>query len=448
MEKEFDTLPVRTLVFRLGIPAMAAQFFNILYSIVDRIFVGHMTNGEAAIAGIGVCAPILNSVTAFASLIGIGGASILSISMGKRDHKTAQKTIKTAFYLLICLSILLTVSLLFLARPILFAFGCSETLFPYAKSYFCTYVVGTTAMLLGLGLNQFVLAQGLARQGMISVVIGAAINTLLDPIFIFIFNLGVKGAAIATVLGQIGSMVYVLSVLSGSHVEIKLATPKLDIRNAGQILYVGFLPFLIVLLENLLMIVLNITLRKYGGDALGDDYITCATVVQSFMVLVYSPGYGFTQGCGTLYGYNYGAGNYKRVMDTFRWVLIVCAIYMGMISIFSQTIPTMFVRIFLQDERLIRLASTCIRRYAAGLLGVAVQYAFVDGLTAMGQIKYAMPLSLFRKILYIGAVLLIPLFLPLDIVFWAETICDLGGAAVTLVVFIMIIKPNLKKVCQ
>ena len=181
---------------------------------------------------------------------------------------------------------------------------------------------------------------------------------------------------------------------------------------------------------------------------MGDDYITCATVVQSFMVLVYSPGYGFTQGCGTLYGYNYGAGNYKRVMDTFRWVLIVCAIYMGIISILSQTIPTMFVRIFLKDERLIRLASTCIRRYAAGLLGVAVQYAFVDGLTAMGQIKYAMPLSLFRKILYIGAVLLIPLFLPLDIVFWAETICDLGGAAVTLVVFIMIIKPNLKKVCQ
>ena len=204
----------------------------------------------------------------------------------------------------------------------------------------------------------------------------------------------------------------------------------------------------IVLLENLLMIVLNITLRKYGGDALGDDYITCATVVQSFMVLVYSPGYGFTQGCGTLYGYNYGAGNYKRVMDTFRWVLIVCAIYMGIISILSQTIPTMFVRIFLKDERLIRLASTCIRRYAAGLLGVAVQYAFVDGLTAMGQIKYAMPLSLFRKILYIGAVLLIPLFLPLDIVFWAETLCDFGGAAVTLVVFIMIIKPNLKKVCQ
>ncbi len=444
MEKEFDTLPVRTLVFRLGIPAMAAQFFNILYSIVDRIFVGHMTNGETAIAGIGVCAPILNSVTAFASLIGIGGASILSISMGKRDYKTAQKTIKTAFFLLSCLSILLTICLLVFARPILFAFGCSETLFPYAKSYFGTYVVGTAAMLLGLGLNQFVLAQGLSRQGMISVVIGAAINTLLDPVFIFIFNLGVKGAAIATVLGQIGSMVYVLSLLSGSRAEIKLATPKLDIRNAGQILYVGFLPFLIVLLENLLMIVLNITLRKYGGD----DYITCATVVQSFMVFVYSPGYGFTQGCSTLYGYNYGARNYKRVMDTFHWVLIVCAIYMGIISILSQTIPTMFVHIFLQDERLISLASVCIQRYAAGLLGVAVQYAFVDGLTAMGQVKYAMPLSLFRKILYIGAVLLIPLFLPLDLVFWAETICDLGGAAVTLVVFIMIIKPNLKKACQ
>lgn len=346
MEKEFDTLPVRTLVFRLGIPAMAAQFFNILYSIVDRIFVGHMTNGEAAIAGIGICAPVLNSVTAFASLIGIGGASILSISMGKRDYKTAQKTIKTAFYLLGCFSILLTASLLFFAKPILFAFGCSENLFSYAKGYFCTYVVGTAAMLLGLGLNQFVLAQGLAKQGMISVIIGAAINILLDPIFIFIFNLGVKGAAIATALGQIASMVYVLSVLCGSRVEIRLSTPKLDIRNAGQIFYVGFLPFLIVLLENLLMLVLNITLRKYGGDALGDDYITCATVVQSFMVLVYSPGYGFTQGCGTLYGYNYGAGNYKRVMDTFRWVLIVCAIYMGIISIISQTIPTMFVRFF------------------------------------------------------------------------------------------------------
>ena len=444
MEKEFDTLPIRTLVLHLGIPAMAAQFFNILYSIVDRIFIGHMINGETAIAGIGVCAPILNSITAVSSLVGIGGASILSISMGRHNRKTAQKTINTALFLLICFSALLTINLWIFAKPILYFLGCSDTLYPYAGSYFRTYIVGTAAVLLGLGMNQFILAQGLAKQGMISVVLGAVINTILDPIFIFALDMGIKGAAIATVIGQIAAMFYVLLMLCGEQVEIRLAAPKPDIHNACRILQIGFLPCLIVLLENILMIVLNVTLRKYGGDTLGKDYITCATVVQSFMVFIYSPGYGFTQGCGTLYGYNYGAGNYKRVMQTFQWVLIVCAVYMGAIALLSQTIPTLFVRIFLKDEHLISLASKCIRRYAAGLLGVAVQYAFVDGLTAMGKIKYAMPLSLFRRFLYIGAVLIIPGFLPLDTVFWAETICDIGGAMVTLAMFFVIIKPALK----
>ncbi len=200
MEKEFDHMPISHLVFRLGVPAMLAQFVNVLYSVVDRIFVGHIPDvGALAIAGIGVCSPILTAITAFASLIGIGGASVMSFSVGKRDKDSAKIALSNSFLILTIISLLLTAILLVFQRPILYLLGCSDTLYPYAKEYFNLYALGTIASLIGMGMNQFVLAQGYSKLGMLAVIIGAFTNTVLDPLFIFFFHMGIRGAALATV---------------------------------------------------------------------------------------------------------------------------------------------------------------------------------------------------------------------------------------------------------
>lgn len=445
MEKEFDSVPVWRLVLHLGLPAMLAQLFNILYSMVDRIFVGHISgSGALALAGIGICAPALTGVTAFATLVGIGGAAILSISMGQRDREAAQRAMSTSLWMLAALSILVTAVLLACSRPLLYLLGCSDAIYPYAADYFRVYVLGTFAALIGGGMNQFILAQGMAKRGMISVLLGAVINTVLDPILIFGLHMGIRGAAIATVTAQVCTMLYVLGTLTGRKAELRLRLSRPELPVAGRITVIGSLPFLIILLDNVLVILLNTTLRRYGGEA-GDQLISCGAVVQSFMVLAYYPAQGITSGCGTLFGYYYGARNLRKMMQTFRWVLVVCLGLMGLLLIGAQLGAGAFSRLFLEDRETAAMAAAAIRRYTAGLLGVGVQYAFVEGLTSMGKIRYALPISFFRKGLYVAAVLLLPLVLPAPQVFWAAAISDLAGAAVTLLLFFGRIAPGLKR---
>ncbi|MDO4313975.1 MAG: MATE family efflux transporter [Eubacteriales bacterium] len=433
------------MVLRLGIPAMCAQFFNILYSIVDRAFVGHIpADGEIALASIGICAPVLTAITAFSSLVGIGGASVMSISIGQKDYKKARLTMNNAFILLLCLSAILTMLSLISVRPLLYALGCSDTMYPYASGYFRIYVTGTAAVLCGTGMNQFILAFGNAKQGMLTVMIGAIVNTILDPIFIYVFHMGIHGAAAATVIAQFCVLLYVLLFLFSDKPAFKLSYSHPDHHILRQILTIGSLPFFIVLFDNLLVISLNFTLRKYGGKVMGDRYISCAAVVQSFMVLVFYPAQGITTGCGTLYSYHYGAGHYDKVMQVFRYVFCLCAGYMLLLCAAAQLIPETFAHIFVQEEAAVILSASCIRKYTLGLLGVAVQYAIVDGLTAMGQIRFALPISFFRKILYLICVFLFPLFCSLESVFYAETISDTAGAGVTVIVFITMIIPKLR----
>lgn len=444
MEQEFDKIPISKLVLRLGAPAMCAQFFNILYSIVDRAFVGHLADGEIALASIGVCAPALTAITAFASLVGIGGASVMSISIGQRDEQRAGRAMNHAFLLLLGLSAALTLLSLLSARPLLAALGCSDRMYPYAAGYFRIYVTGTAAVLCGTGMNQFILAFGQARRGMLAVMIGAAVNTILDPVFIYGFRMGIYGAAAATVIAQFCVLFYVLSFLLSDQAPFRLRACRLEPSVVRQICTTGSLPFLILLFDNLLVISLNFTLRKYGG-ALGDRYISCAAVVQSFMVLAFYPAQGITTGCGTLYGYHYGAGHYDKVMRVFRAVFCLCAGYMLLLCAAAQRTPEAFARIFVQEEAVAALSASCIRKYTLGLLGVAVQYAVVDGLTAMGQIRSALPVSFFRKLLYLLCVFLLPLFCPLEDVFYAEAISDIAGACVTALVFFTRITPALRR---
>ncbi len=443
IQQFFEETPVKTLVFRLGIPAMLAQFFNILYSIVDRIFVGRIpVHGDIALASIGVCAPALTAISAFAYMVGVGGASQMSVRLGQKDLEGARKPINNAFVMLIVISILVTAAVLLWRKPLLYLLGCDDSMYPFASRYFMIYAAGTIFPLLGIGMNHFVLAQGFSQAGMLSVMIGALVNLILDPILIFGLNLGVEGAAIATVTAQASMMFFTLWYLRREKIPIRLQLGGYESAIMRRIVAVGFMPFLIILLDNSVVILLNASLRNYGG-ADGTALITCAAVVQSIMTIISCPAAGITTGCGTLYGYFYGAKNTRKLNQTFIYVLIVCVVYIGGLQAAILLFPQAFAALFLKDTNLIAMAAGCIRRFSLGLVGIAVQYAFVDGMTAMGKVRYALPLSLFRKILYILCLLGLPLFLPVEQIFFASSISDLVGASFTLVMFFGVVRKKL-----
>lgn len=440
-----QTHSVRSLVFRLGVPAMVGQVFNLLYSIVDRIFVGHIPgSGEQALAAIGICAPALTAVSAFAYLVGIGGASLMGISLGQGNRRRAEQALGNAFWLVTGIALVVTAVLLPLRRPLLYLLGCSDALYPDASAYFGIYLLGTLASLLGVGLNQFLLAQGFARQGMIAVVLGALANVVLDPLLIFGLGMGVAGAAVATVLSQCAMAVYVLVQLCRPRVPVRLRLHRPEGTICKRIVAVGSMSFLITLLDNLIIILLNIVLRRYGG-AQGDAWITCATVVQSFLTIVFCPAQGITTGCGGIFSYHYGAGEPDKVRQAFVWVFVLCAGYIGLLELAVQLVPTGFAGLFLRDSALLQMACLCLRRYTLGLLGVAVQYALVDSLTSMGKVRYAFPLSIFRKLLYLLCLLVLPRLGTVDLVFYAGSLSDIVGAGFSLVLFTLVLWPRLRR---
>ena len=267
MKHEFENIEIKKLVLKLGIPAMFAQFFNVLYSIVDRIFVGNIAmEGELALAAVGVCAPALTAISAFAFMVGIGGASVMSISLGKRDKDEAQKAVNNSFLMLVVISLLVTVLALLFQRPLLFLLGSSEAMYPLAKGYFSVYVSGTLFSLCGVGMNQLILAQGYAKEGMQSVMLGAIVNVILDPIFIFALNMGIEGAALATVVAQAAVCIYVVVfLLKKKDIPVSLKVGGYEYRMVGRILSIGFMSFLITFMDNMILILMNVSLYCFGG---------------------------------------------------------------------------------------------------------------------------------------------------------------------------------------
>lgn len=440
-----QTHSVASLVFRLGVPAMVGQVFNLLYSIVDRIFVGHISgSGQQALAAIGICAPALTAISAFAYLVGIGGASLMGVSLGQGNQRRAEQALGNAFWLVVGIAMAVLAVLLPLRRPLLYLLGCSDALYPYASAYFTIYLLGTPASLLGVGLNQFLLSQGFARQGMIAVVLGALTNVVLDPLLIFGMGMGVAGAAVATVLSQCAMALYVLFRLCRPRIPVRLRLHRPEGDICKRIVAVGSMSFLITLLDNLIIILLNIVLRRYGG-AQGDAWITCATVVQSFLTIVFCPAQGITTGCGAIFSYHYGAGEADKVRQAFLWVFVLCAGYIGLLELAVQVAPAWFAGLFLQDGSLLQMACLCLRRYTLGLLGIAVQYALVDSLTAMGKVRYAFPLSIFRKLLYLLCLLVLPRLGTVDLVFYAGSLSDAVGAGFSLLLFTRVLWPRLRR---
>ena len=271
---------IKPLVWRVAIPSMLAQFVSVLYSIVDRVYIGNIpVVGDTALAGVGVCGPIVTLLSAFAYLVGVGGSPLVSISLGAGKEKEAQRVLSNCFALLIGISIVSTVLVLLVRRPLLMWFGASDITYPYADAYFTIYLLGTVFALLSLGMNQFIICQGFARVGMKSVLLGAALNIVLDPVFIFALDMGVRGAALATVLSQLASCAYALRFLFREDIPVRITLGGYSARIIRKVLSVGFTPFIIVAVDNVMIISMNALLQKYGGPAQGDTLLTCATIL-------------------------------------------------------------------------------------------------------------------------------------------------------------------------
>lgn len=446
MENDLGNDDIRLLVLRIAIPSMLAQFVNVLYSIVDRMFVGNIPEvGELALAGAGICGPIVTLLSSFATWIGIGGAPLLSIKLGENNEKEAKQILANCFIMLSVLAVILTGFFLITKDRLLLIFGASEATFPYANAYLTVYVIGTIFAILSLGLNQFIIAQGYAKKGMFSVILGAVCNIILDPIFIFGFGMGVKGAAIATVIAQLASFLYVITFLCGKKVPIPITFQGYSFKVMKRVLIMGASPFLIIATDSLLIIAMNAILQKYGGMTQGDMLITCATIVQSFMLLITMPMGGITGGTQSILGYNYGAKKTDRIKKGQVYILALCVTFTVIMLFIAHLFSPYFVKIFTNNTEYIKLSVWAIKISTLGIVPLAFQYAFVDGFTAMGLPRYAMPLSLSRKMAYFLLMLILPAFFSAKSVFYAEPIVDIICGIISTITYLFLINKILEK---
>ena len=440
------TDPIGKLVPRIAFPSMLPQFVSVLYSIVDRMYIGHIASvGDLALAGVGVCGPILTMIGAFSSLIGVGGAPLLGIRLGEKNEKEASRILANAFLMLVSLSLVLTAAALFLTRPMLMAFGASTVTYPYARAYFMIYVSGSVFALLSTGLNQFVICQGFASEGMKSVLLGAVLNLLLDPVFIFVLHLGVRGAAIATVLSQIASCLYVLHILFGKTIPIRITFGGYSFAIMKRILTVGFTPFLIIAIDNVMIIAMNAVLQRYAPAGQGDSFITCATIVQSFMLIITIPLGGISGGTQSILAYNYGAGNSGRILEAQKTIIALCAGFTTLMFLISNAAGTLFAQLFTSDPQIVSMVVRAIHISTLSVIPLGIQYEIVDGFTAMGRVRYSFALSFFRKFVYFTALFLLPRFFALENIFYVEPISDLIGPVVSMIVYWTSIQKILKQ---
>ena len=436
MENDLGRDPIRRLVLRIALPSMLAQFVSVLYSVVDRMYIGNIPEvGGLALAGAGVCGPIVTMIGSVAFLVGVGGSPLVSIRMGAGDNEGAKRILANCFVLLAGLSVALMALAYPTRRAVLLLFGASEASLPYAQSYYTVYLAGTLFALLSTGMNQFIICQGFAKKGMFSVLLGAVLNILLDPVFIFVLDLGVAGAALATVLSQLASSLFVLAFLFGRQPPVPITFGGYSARIMGRVMATGFTPFIIIAFDNVMIIALNSLLQKYGGAAQGDLLVAAATIAQSFMLVVTMPLGGITGGTGAILGFNYGAGQPGRILEAQKFILLLGVGYTTLLFLIGQGAPGLFVSIFSGDQAVASLAVRAIRIYTLGIIPLAVQYTVIDGFTGMGMMQYSLPLSFFRKAIYFIPLFLLPMAFGAMAAFVAEPISDFVAPAVTSIVY-------------
>lgn len=436
-ENKLAVMPVGKLLLSLAAPAIAAQIVNLLYNMVDRIYIGHIPEvGSLALTGLGVALPVIMLVAAFAALIGFGGAPRASIAMGKGDYETAEKILGNCVLTLVCLAAVLTAAFFFFAEPILYAFGASEDTIGYAVSYMRIYVCGSVCVLLTTGLNSFITSQGFASTGMKTVMIGAGLNIVLDPIFIFGFHMGVKGAALATVLSQAVSAVWVVRFLCSDKtiLHIRRANLRFDFKIMGPVLALGISPFIMQSTESLLSVCFNTSLQKYGGDIA----VGAMTILSGVMQFSMMPLQGLSQGMQPIVSFNYGAKNMERVRKAFLLTLRSCLCYSLLIWGIAMLFPGTLAKIFSSDAATVEYTRWAMRIYlaAAGIFGaqIACQQTFV----ALGKAVHSLFLAVLRKIiLLIPMIYILPNFLENKVfaVFLAEPVSDTLAVCTTVTLF-------------
>lgn len=435
------------LFMQLAIPAVVAQIVNLLYNIVDRIYIGHIPDvGASALTGVGLFTAILMLINAFAMLAGAGGAPLASIALGKQDKDRAEKIMANSFSLLLIFAVILTIAFYISAPTLLTWFGASEVTLPYAVDYSRIYILGTICVLLVMGMNPFITTQGFAKISMLTTVIGAVINIILDPIFIFALNMGVKGAALATVLSQAVGAIWILKFLTGNQttLQLKKENMKLDSSIFGPTLALGISTFVMLATESILSISFTTSLSKYGGDVA----VGAMTIISSVNMLVTMPLQGFCQGGQPIISYNYGAGNTARVKKAFYTQFTICAAYACIFWLLAMIMPQVFAGIFTTDAALTEYTSWAIRIYMAGIFSMGFQLSCQQSFMALGQAKISLFLACLRKIiLLIPLIFILPIFFENKVfgVFLAEPVSDILAATVTTIAFFSQFNKILKK---
>ena len=448
-DKNFlGTAPIGKLLLKLSIPTVIAQLINMLYNVVDRIYIGHIPGeGSLALTGVGVCMPIIMIVTAFAALISSGGAPRASICMGKQDNKSAEQILGNCFSLQIVVSIVLTVVLLIWNKDLLMAFGASKNTLGYATDYMRIYALGTLFVQLTLGMNAFITAQGFTTTSMVSVLIGAICNITLDPVFIFVFNMGVKGAALATVLSQAISTIWVVVFLSGKKTQLHLRKKYMGLKPKIFLpcVALGLATFIMQASESVVTVCFNSSLLHYGGDIA----VGAMTILTSVMQFAMLPLQGIAQGSQPIASYNYGAKNADRVKKTFRLLVITCLTYSTLLWAAVQIIPKVFVSIFTSDAKLVAFTAPMLKIYLGGLFLFGIQIACQITFTSLGKAVNSIIVAVMRKF-----VLLLPLIyiMPHVVsnltigVYMAEPIADIIAVLFTSVLFTFQFKKALAQI--
>ena len=448
--KEFlGTESIGKLLFRLSIPTVVAQLINMLYNIVDRIYIGHMRgDGSLALTGVGVCMPLIMLVSAFAALVSAGGAPRASIFMGKQDNESAEKTLGNCFGLQFIVSLILTLVLLIWNEELLLAFGASENTIGYATDYMEIYAIGTLFVQMTLGMNTFITAQGFTMISMVSVLIGAVCNIVLDPLFIFGLDMGVKGAALATILSQAISCVWVITFLCGKKTRLRIR--RKNMRLQGKIILpciaLGAAAFIMQASESVISICFNSSLLRYGGDIA----VGAMTIMVSVMQFSMLPLQGIAQGAQPITSYNYGARNADRVKKTFRLLLITCMTYSITLWAAVMLFPNFFVGIFTPDKALMDFAAPMLRIYLGGVCLFGIQIACQMTFTSLGKAVNSIIVAVVRKF-----VLLLPLIyiMPHIVadqtkgVYMAEPVADIIAVTFTAILFTFQFNKTMQEIC-
>lgn len=449
-DKEFlGTEPIGKLLLRLALPTLAAQIINMLYNIVDRIYIGHIPHvGAAALTGVGVCMPLIMIVSAFAALVGYGGSPRASIYLGKKDVESAEKILGNCFTMQILVSLILTAVLIIWNRDFLLAFGASENTIPYANSYMNLYALGTLFVELTLGMNAFITTQGFAKTGMYSVLIGAVANIILDPVFIFLLGMGVRGAALATILSQALSCIWVVSFLCGKKTFIRIRKENLKLipKVILPCLALGSATFIMQASESVISVCFNSSLQKYGGDMA----VGAMTILTSVMQFAMLPLQGFGQGAQPIMSYNYGAKNVKRVKAAFLLLLKISMIYAVILWGCVMFFPQIFAGIFTTDTALVAFTAKALRVYLAVMFLFGIQISCQMAFNSLGRAVESIIVAVVRKfVLLIPLIYIIPQIFRADqttAVYMAEPVADLIAVTFTAILFSVRFKKALRAI--